>query len=653
MRENSITVNRNAYPYHDSISLRANEQQIGRYYGLDELTTRDERNQTRTAFGRNLRAQVQRYWYNGPYDQPQNPQFRAFERNYGANKNGRLWIPREANRATLLNELPGDKERRRQPRLPAVDPRVDPSLFIARSIGAMARAFGVESGADDCALIGALVDATRDRHPDGDVLYAPESFDAVIRRTGTDYRDEVELPILASRGGRDTALYFFDAGTVSKNLAQNIDFVARLFVEVFVSGEFGNPAGSGRLFVQYKAASQVLYAELNGSMYARRGYINAGYVNPALGVLVNFAFPHTLDATAVADSANETVFGLPLPVADLNQPTVTVLYGRLNYIWQRLNSAETDVKTITADLIAADAKYNTSTSEENMFALYSLANKLARLKTAPFLRSSIARTLGAYTKAVNAEKAEAANVVIALAKQTQDLATEKAALPALVAAFNTAKTAAETPGLDVDDQTIADAALLAAKTPFDEANERVKNLEAFIAVETTKALQKFRDEVTAKADEMRTFTRNELLDPGAQQRLFRQLAKKNIEFYPQVAATERYETLVGVATALLVAAELRALTFPDIVSSKARYPNMTREFQARRHDEAEACADEIEAATSALQTRDLGRLAAFASAPSMIFLNTPGGARQNPLNWPAVREKFTARFNSLRAEWRI
>jgi hypothetical protein len=171
MRENSITVNRNAYPYHDSISLRANEEQIGRYQGLDELTTRDGRNQTLTAFGRNLRAQVKRYWYNGPYDQPQNAQFRTFERTYG-NKNGRLWIPREANRNSLLNALPGDASLRAP--LPPVDPRADPTLFIARSIDAMTRAFGVEGGADDCPLIGALVAATRDRHPDGDALNPPE-----------------------------------------------------------------------------------------------------------------------------------------------------------------------------------------------------------------------------------------------------------------------------------------------------------------------------------------------------------------------------------------------------------------------------------------------------------------------------------------------
>jgi hypothetical protein len=649
MRENSITVNRNTYPYHDSISLRANEQQIGRYQGLDDLTTRDGRNQTLTAFGRNLRAQVKRYWYNGPYDQPQNAQFRTFERTYG-NKNGRLWIPREANRNTLLNALPGDAVLRTP--LPSVDPHSDPTLFIARSIDAMTRAFGVEGGADDCPLIGALVDATRDRHPDGDVLHAPESFDAVIRRTGVDYRDVVELPILASRGGRDTAIYYHGVEEVAKNLAQNFDFVARVLVESLVTEVLGNTAGSGRTDEQHAAALRMLNGELNGSLYARHTYVNTGYVNSALGVLANFDFPRPLDEKRVVDAG--LVFGAQLSQADIDDVDPDVIYDRLYYIWKRLDDAENDMIRVTNRFTAAEKLYLSSPNEQNAFYMYTVANDLARLQTAPLVRSEIARTLNAFRKAEKADTDAPVEVKKRLTKEVAELATLKSSVKPLTLTRDNAQSDYQAAVDNAADLTKPLADLTKAKTALDNAEKRIKELDTLIADETQKAVQAAKKEVGAKAKAMRDYAQTELFDAAGQRRLIEEASKKNIEFYPQVAGdATRYEALLGVATALLVVDELRALTFPAIVSQAALYPNMTREFQTRRRDEASVCAEEIEAAIAALATRDLGRLRAFASAPTMIFLNTPGGAKVAVTKSDALRNKFREKFAALRAEWRI
>jgi len=646
VHDNSITVNLTRYPYRDTISLVVDEARVGRYSGLDALTERDRRNMTPQAFARNVRAQARKYADPYPSDNSHIEAFRTFERAYG-NLGGRLWLSREAMRPSLLeHEQPTEAERRPRP----ADPITEPTLFIGQSITKMTRAFGVEGNADSSALIRALVDATRNRHPDGDAEHAPESYDVEIVRSGFDYRDTVELPILASRGGRGTAVYFDGLELASEKLQLNALFVAQLFVEYFITSKLD---ARGRDTVDIESALAPLRGELDGSLYTRSAYANSGFVNASLGVLVNFHFPLVVKSDALPEQSDETFYGVDLSATDLDDPRS--LTRSLERVARNLQPSANALGEALERYDRAEREFVRQPTEAARREKYAAANEVARVKIDGKLAQPLAERIREVVQAYEREnRAYAQSIRNVLAKRT--------ALTEAQQSLEQAQLELEAADAAVDElmarEEHSNDEELARRTELAQAHDRVSATGQAVdsatyllaASENQRRLAEL--DRSSEGEHMKLFVRDELLSANAQRQLVADAERHNLDNYPAIT-DQRYNALVGLASALLVAAELRRMSFPRIVSQAERYPNMVREFEHRRMAEANECANEIDRVASALPIGELSRLRAFTDGPTAIFLDTPGGAQLNELDIVEFFNSFEPWFERLAREWQL
>jgi hypothetical protein len=737
-RLNSVSYFRNEYPYSDSLPLTTDPVKVGRYKKYDEFSLRDSRNTSRRAFGHHIRAQHLHQSHRYPYVHPQNSQFFNLDRSLG-DTGGVLWIPREANRETLLNPLPRDAE----PRQPRVDPLKDPVLYIKRSVSNITEAFDVQG--ENSPFVNALLEATLNRPGDGDASFSARSVARVDmrRRLGTDYRDQTENAIVQTFGGRNTALGYDGLEQVAHNLFQNTSFVSGLLVaatlgELERQGKIQVSAGAGGVSQRMQADDiVVLRAILDSAIETRRTYINQGVLDPHFSTLANFTARVGGGAPPQQLPPANVLYGVVFDPDDLDQTLVQP--DARSTLLQKTSQIMTNITASTQRLNAAQAAFQTAqqdyTDAVTAGAPTATINRLARMRLqaladvnqaridenlAPLVRqqlgplvaadeTAVTRCAAALARVANLEPLEAAlrlqvtqesddisaaqkalvekqhleNVIAQLDNRrngvtaaTNDVKEKQSAIDdknsknlpvtqeeldtldeakrlASVAQTELERFAAEN-GVDVNASLPAGSsvkqdsdALLQRERALAQLNQQLSSTSSQLAVARRQAATTTKNSERAW-QQLQNYIFNEIASEAARSaRALRSLSVTDLRRYEPQLTSAIYESMLGVAAVYFIGTELRALQYPDIVLNKAKYPRMLAAFQMRRSDEASATALEMERTKRSLAPAARRHLWAFATAPTLIFLNTPGGAQVQDLNVAVAISNLVPEFEQL------